>query len=182
MASPQALPSPADLRDMITHYRQQVGLAETDYAAATRRRAQTDTMVGAFMGAGVVAVVLLVLGGVAWLIDYFLRDVDADAVAAAFGCAAAGALGACTSVSFRVLTFGELRVDVGASVLTLRGLGCVRPIVGAIFGVAAYFALKSGFINLGTDDFYFFAFFSFVAGFSERLVPDLVQKTEEAKS
>ena len=71
---------------------------------------------------------------------------------------------------------GELRVDAGAGVFTLRGLGAVRPIVGSIFGVAAYFALKSGFITLGTDNIYFFTFFSFVAGFSERLLPDLVRR------
>jgi hypothetical protein len=37
----------------------------------------------------------------------------------------------------------------------------LRPIVGAIFGVAAYFALKSGFINVGSDSFYYYAFISF---------------------
>ena len=52
------------------------------------------------------------------------------------------------------------------------------PLVGAIFGLAAYFALQSGFIDAGHQNFYFFAFFAFVAGFSERLLPDLVRRTE----
>lgn len=167
----------SDYRAMLSHYRRQVALAETDYAAAARRRAQTQTMWGAFMGLVLLALLLFIVGVVAWAIGY--SPLDTDSVAGAFGCAAAGALGACTSVSWKVLTFGELQVDLGASVLTVRGLGAVRPIVGAIFGVAAYFALKSGFIDLGADSFYYYAFISFVAGFSERFVPDLVGKAEQ---
>jgi hypothetical protein len=167
----------SDYRAMLAHYREQVALTETDYAAAARRRAQTQTMWGAFIGLGGLAVLLIALGVVAWAIGY--SPLDTSQVAEAFGCAAAGALGACTSVSWKVLTFGELQVDLAASVLTVRGLGAVRPFVGAIFGVAAYFALKSNFINIGSDSFYFLAFIAFVAGFSERFVPDLIRKAEE---
>jgi hypothetical protein len=168
----------SDFWSIEARYRGQIALAAQDYAPSASRRAQTVTMWGAFIGVGFVACLLFVIGVIAATIDY--SPLDVDSVAATLGCAAAGALGACTSVSWRVLTFGELRVDAGASVLTLRGLGAVRPIVGSIFGVAAYFALKSGFITLGTTNFYFFAFFAFVAGFSERFVPDLVGKAEKA--
>jgi len=159
-------------------YRAQIALADRDYAPAVRRRAQILTMWGACIGVVGVAVALSVAGLVAAAIGH--SPLDVDSVAAAMGCAAAGALGAVTSVSWRVLTFGEFPVDAGASVLTLRGLGIVRPFVGSIFGLAAYFALKGGFINLGTTNFYYFAFFAFVAGFSERFVPDLVGKAEKA--
>ena len=71
--------------------------------------------------------------------------------------------------------------DPGAGVLTLRRLGIVRPLIGAVFGLALYFGLKSGFISIGEENnnFYFFAFFAFVAGFSERAVPELIKTAEQ---
>src|SRR5262249_6415574 len=100
--------------------------------------------------------------------------------ATALACGLAGALGSCVSVSWR-LTIGQmLRLDAGASILALKRLGTLRPAIGTAFGIAIYFALKSGFINVGSDNknFYFFVFIAFVAGFSERLVPDLIKATE----
>ena len=169
----------ADFWKMETLYRGQIALAEQDYAPSARRRAQTVTMWGAFIGVGVVVGLVLVFGVVARHYDH--SPLHSGKVAVPMFCAIAGAVGALASVSWRVLTFGELRVDAGASVLTLRGLGAVRPVVGSIFGLAAYFALKSGFIHLGTTNFYYYAFFAFVAGFSERFLPDLVSKAEKAE-
>ena len=170
----------ARLFDMEARYRAKVALAERDYALSAGRRAQTVTMWGAFIGVGLVACLLVVGAVIAWAIDY--SPLHSGSIATAMTCAAAGAVGACASVSWRVLTFGELRVDAGASVLTLKGLGAVRPFVGSIFGVAAYFALKSGFIVLGKKNFYYFTFFAFVAGFSERFLPDLVSRAEKAQA
>jgi len=51
-------------------------------------------------------------------------------------------------------------------------LGAFRPVIGAIFASALYFALESDFIQLGTitqqNTFTFYAFVGFLAGFSER--------------
>jgi hypothetical protein len=51
-------------------------------------------------------------------------------------------------------------------------LGAFRPVIGAIFASAVYFALESNFIQLGTitqqNTFTFYAFVGFLAGFSER--------------
>ena len=137
-------------------------------------------MAGAFFGlvwlVGGISVVIAT--SITWMTDY---SVTQSAIATAFTCAIAGALGATASVSWRV-TAGTLRVaDPGAGVLTLRRLGIVRPPIGAVFGLALYFGLKSGFINIGEDNknFYFFAFLAFVAGFSERAVPDLIKTAEQ---
>ena len=157
-----------ELRAAIADYYAKLELANRDYADAAKRQAQYTYMWGTFIGVLVLLALLALAGLLAAAAG--LSPLDEEALAVAFGCAVAGALGACASVSWRVLSYSELRVDAGASVLTLRGLGTVRPLVGAIFGVAIYFALRSGLINAGDSSFYLFAFVAFVAGFSERLV------------
>ena len=63
--------------------------------------------------------------------------------------------------------------------LTLGNLGMIRAWIGAIFGVAACFALKGGFIKVAEDaNAYYFMFLAFVAGFSERMIPDLTHASE----
>jgi hypothetical protein len=56
-------------------------------------------------------------------------------------------------------------------------------LLGAIFGVALYFAMKSGALNLqrisvdsGKD--YLFLFVAFLGGFSERFAPDVLTASE----
>lgn len=118
------------------------------------------------------------LAFIVWVVGYSVSD---ERLETTFACAIAGGFGATASVSWRV-TVGEfLLVDPGAGLLTLRRLGSVRPLIGAVFGVALYFALKSGFISIGetNQNFYFFAFLAFLAGFSERAVPDLLRAAEQ---
>ena len=129
-------------------------------------------MAGTFYGVVVVVVLCALIAFGIWSLNYYsIRD---EAIATAFGCAIAGGFGATASVSWRVTGGTFYLADPGAGVLTLRRLGMVRPLVGAVFGLAVYFALKSGFINVGDENknFYFFAFLAFVAGFSERAVPN----------
>jgi len=164
-----------EFRATLADYYAKLALADRDYRDAAERRAQYIYMWGTFAGVLVLVAILAVTGLFTAIAGYSpLHD---EAIAVAFGCALAGAIGGCASVSFRVLSYGRLRVDAGASVLTVRGLGTVRPIVGAIFGVAMYFALKSGLVNSGNESFYLYAVLAFVAGFSERLVPELVRRT-----
>lgn len=63
-------------------------------------------------------------------------------------------------------------VDYEVGRAPLFWLGAFRPVIGAIFASALYFALQSKFIQLGTitqkDTFTFYAFVGFLAGFSER--------------
>src|SRR5262249_38445592 len=63
-----------------------------------------------------------------------------------------------------------LDYEVGAGLIVM--LGAFRPILGAIFGVLAYFALASGFLGITPPSdntaFFFYAVIAFAAGFSER--------------
>src|SRR5207247_887003 len=165
------------LDEAIAHYYQQLFRAQVELNTAALRRAQYKYTSGALVGLVLFAVIASTLAAITQYV--FNRSIYHDVIAVAFGCAVAGGLGASASVSWRA-TFGNLRFDPAAGIAALPRLGALRPGVGAIFGLATYFALKSGFIRVGheNENFYFFAFFSFVAGFSERLVPDLVRRAE----
>jgi hypothetical protein len=63
----------------------------------------------------------------------------------------------------------ELEYEVGRK--TIRRLGSFRPLIGAIFGVAAYFIVQSGLLQIEPaegNEFFFFTIVAFLAGFSER--------------
>ena len=86
----------------------------------------------------------------------------------------AGAVGALVSVMLRMRpdTRTSFSVDYEVGRGPIFWLGAFRPVIGAIFACALYFALESDFIQLGTinqqSTFTFYAFVGFLAGFSER--------------
>jgi hypothetical protein len=90
-----------------------------------------------------------------------------------FACYAAGALGAIVSVMSRMASAkNEWVVDYEVGRPALRFLGSVRPFVGAIFGLALYFTIKAGLLqiepNKSGTSFYWYTSLAFLAGFSER--------------
>ena len=90
--------------------------------------------------------------------------------------AVTGAAGAWASVLQRVWTL-TLPADETPRELVLQG--ATRIIVGAIFSLAALAAIKAGWLfpNAATNQ-WSLGLVTFVAGFSERLVPDLVARLE----
>jgi hypothetical protein len=166
----------SELKHALEHYYEQLFRAQVELNTSARRRAQYLYMSGALVGLVGFAIMATALAGIVEALGYSIRVRPTDI---AFGCAIAGALGATASVSWRA-SLGSLQLDPAAGISALSRLGALRPSLGAIFGVAIYFGLKSNVIDLGQTnrDFYFFGFFSFVAGFSERALPDLVQRAE----
>jgi hypothetical protein len=95
-------------------------------------------------------------------------------------CLVAGALGAAVSV-FTRLNNGTLRLsfDFPYSRGYILFLGALRPIVGSVFGLLAFFMLTSTFVQLfavpdegSSKRFYFLSVIAFAAGFSERWAQD----------
>jgi hypothetical protein len=96
----------------------------------------------------------------------------------------AGALGGITSTLIRIKEFeNEKYTD---SVLPVY-IGLIRPFIGAAFGVLAFVLLSSKLLPLQINEsqdsvlgkWYSFFAIAFVAGFSERLVKDMISQTEE---
>ena len=69
--------------------------------------------------------------------------------------------------------------EVGRSNLLL--LGAFRPFVGSIFGLALYFSVRGGLLQINPKDensFYWYTALSFFAGFSERFTKVLIDTAE----
>ena len=94
-----------------------------------------------------------------------------------YGCLAAGAVGAVVSVIQRINSGRfELEYDVGRRYVCF--LGGLRPTIGAVFGLALYFAINSEILKLfavpneGTGRLYALLVIAFLGGFSERWAQD----------
>jgi len=162
--------------------------AEYLYVDLSEQSAQIFYFWGMMLGALLVAVV-------AALAALVVPDF-ADAVwglkineyesAVSFGALAAGALGAQISVMWR-MTSGSFSQVAVFGPENLRRLGTFRPFIGAIFGLIFYFALKAGLVSSTyvpkNASVYFYLFTAFLAGFSERLVPEFLgDKEQDAKA
>jgi hypothetical protein len=99
-----------------------------------------------------------------------------------FSTYAAGAIGAVVSVMSR-MRFDSFRVDYEVGKPPLWFLGAVRPVLGAIFGTATFFALQSSLVQMEPQSedtaFYFFAILAFLSGFTERFTHVLFGQAEK---
>jgi len=163
-------PSPKQTASVVASHQVQIDRIERYYDRAAKKAARIRYFVGMLLG-------LVFVAGLAPLIAAIIElfgdlDLGSDATRNFYACFGAGAVGAMVSVMTRMRQEDGVKLDyeVG-SALTIM-LGAFRPVLGAIFGTAAYFALESGFLNLtpppGRTLFFYYAIFAFAAGFSER--------------
>ena len=94
------------------------------------------------------------------------------------GCLVAGAVGAVVSVIARINS-GTFALDFDVARGYTLFLGALRPVIGSIFGLLAYFMLTSGFVDVfklpeegSLERFYFLCVIGFASGFSERWAQD----------
>jgi hypothetical protein len=103
---------------------------------------------------------------------------DGDGARRAATCALSGTVGAFVSVMLRMTQ--DQGVDVDLSVGRKMGhlLGAARPLIGAVSGIIVYLLLASGLVPLGTDEparlDALYAVVALAAGFTERMVPDML--------
>jgi len=143
---------------------------EKYYARAGEKAARIvyfwGMMSGAFVDAVLAAVLLAGLWATGWVNHAHGFDLECF-----FICYVSGGLGAIVSVLMR-MTSSKFNVDYEVGRATIRRLGSFRPFIGAVFGIALYFFVRSGIPNVvvpaGNEGFYYFASFAFLAGFNER--------------
>lgn len=145
----------------------------TRVRVAIQRQARFVYFQGTLAGTAVAVVICVVLGMVS--ARFWVSHIDTGALVAS---ALFGALGAVVSVFQRIST-GKLTLDFNASRWQLLSLGGLRPLVGAIFGTVAQFALGAGLFGTGDRPgtaLGAFALIGFAAGFSERFATDMVER------
>jgi hypothetical protein len=165
-------PSEEDLDDVLAEHSEELKRIERYYDRAASKSARLVYFLGMLVG----LILLAALGlGILGIIDVFTElgthSTQTQNFFASYG---AGAVGALVSVMLRMRpdTRAGFSVDYEVGRGPLFWLGAFRPVIGAIFASAVYFALESNFIQLGTitqqNTFTFYAFVGFLAGFSER--------------
>ena len=130
-----------------------------------------------------IGLLLIALLGVlaAWLLA--TTDMSAHHRKLALLCYGAGSIGALVSTMSRMgkPEAGKFNVDFELGRPLVRRLGVFRPFVGGIFGLALFFLLASGLLDLkpGTGlEPYYYGFAAFLAGFSERFATGMLGAAE----
>jgi hypothetical protein len=166
-------PSRHDAAKVARRARNELSKVETYYDRAGEKTGRLVYFWG--MMIGVLALgVMAVVGSLIYSLfsNWELKD---EGTRTFFVCYGMGAIGAIISVLTRMAAKGSdafLDYEVGRP--SLRRVGSFRPVIGAVFAVVLYFALRSGLVQLSTadanagDQTFFYATLAFVAGFSER--------------
>lgn len=144
-----------------------------------KQRAQGNAQIDYFLGMswGIIALSAVVIGYVFFLSGKPPVFTDDPLL----GSLVFGSMGAIVSVLSR-MTFGGLDLNYRAGPKHLKLLGSIRPIIGAVFGVAFYILLMAHLIPAITlpsnvQPFYFYASIAFLAGFIERWAQDMLVGT-----
>jgi hypothetical protein len=162
-------PSWRETRAARERHQSEIDRLERYYDAAARRASSIwyfgGMLIGLLAVAATAAVIPLIIK------SFVTLDLSSLSARTFYACLASGALGAMVSVIFRMRNVTGMGLyEVG--VLLVMMLGAFRPVLGAIFGVLTYFAIESQLLPLTPPtertQFFYYALFAFVAGFSER--------------
>ena len=166
----------------IRRLERELDLIDASYEQAASREAQIVYLGGMLMG-------VLALCAVAVPVGLLLAGTDVPVdLTTFFGCLIAGALGALVSVVTRMSADKfHVRHEVGRGYV--QRVAAFRPFIGSVFGLLVYFALAGGVIRqldmpeAESDRFAFFLVLAFAAGFSERMVKEVLRSAggEEQK-
>lgn len=166
-------PKGAEVSKATRRARAELSQIEDYYDRAGEKVGRLVYFWGMMIGVAALAVVAVAGSWVYSLIaDFELKN---EGTRMFFVCYGMGAVGAIISVLTRMSSRGsEAWVDYEVGRPALRRVGSFRPVIGAVFAVVLYFALRSGLVQLTVDSaneqelVYFYAALAFIAGFSER--------------
>lgn len=175
----------AELKALVAAQEAELLEIEKYYARAGEKAARIvyfwGMMGGALADGALAALLLAGMWATGWVNHAHAFDLETF-----FVCYVAGGLGAIISVLMR-MTSDKFNVDYEVGRTTIRRLGSFRPFIGAVFGIALYFFVRSGIPNVKLptgrhEAFYYFAAFAFLAGFNERWTNVLFGKAEQTLS
>jgi hypothetical protein len=160
-------PAPEPERIFTTAQEQELRRIDSYYRRAAANAGRLVYFSGMMYGALAVAVLgvlmAVVLGGL---------GATETTLKTFFACYAAGSVGAIVSVMSRMSSNEKFTIEYDVGRTPLRWLGSFRPVLGAVFGVAAYYLLQSDILRTDPPDgnarFFYYGILAFVAGFSER--------------
>jgi hypothetical protein len=141
--------------------------AEAYYRQASQRQAQLEYLLGMLTFLAVAAVATAIIALTAGLLDKPIT-------VAILG----GATGATVSVLSR-MSGGGLKLTPESGKKTIRALGFMRPVIGAVFGAVIYLFLDGGIVDVLSPpqngaNLAFYGGLGFVSGFSERFAQDVI--------
>jgi hypothetical protein len=179
-----AHPAPDELASTVRRHQAEIDRLERYYDRAASKSARIWYFAGMLCGLlGVIA-----LGAVIPFVIMLFGHLDlaTTSMRRFYACFVAGAVGAIVSVMTRMRDEDRIKLDYEVGELLIVLLGAFRPLLGAIFGVVAYFAIEGGVIGLtaptGHPAFFYYALFAFLAGFSERFAHVILGKADLAVS
>ena len=165
-------PSETSLDAIVDEHTEELKRIERYYNRAAGKSVRLIYFLGMLVGILLLAALGLAISAILGIsTELNLRSEPTQNFFASYG---AGAVGALVSVMLRMRpdTRTSFSVDYEVGRGPIFWLGAFRPVIGAIFASALYFALESDFIQLGSitqqSTFTFYAFVGFLAGFSER--------------
>jgi hypothetical protein len=165
-------PTQAETEAAVKRARAELAKVEAYYDRAGEKTGRLVYFSG--MMAGVLALgAIAVVGAAIYSLfgNFHLKD---EGTQTFFVCYGMGAVGAIISVMARMASGREdaFRLDYEVGRQSIRRVGSFRPVIGAIFAVVLYFALRGDLIQLQTSSgdhtTFFYAALAFLAGFSER--------------
>ena len=170
------------LQEMVDFQKGELIDIEWYYARAATKAARIVYFWGMVIGVLASGLIGLALAGVVWSSGWFDEPNIRDAQTF-FVCFVAGTMGAFVSVLMR-MSSNRFRVDYEVGRSTIRRLGSFRPFIGAVFGVALFFLVKSGILNIRlpaqeSEAFFFLGSLAFLAGFNERWTNVIFGKAEQ---
>jgi hypothetical protein len=179
--------SRSEIKTITDHARNELGRVENYYLRAGTQASRIVYVNGMVLGVLLAAALAVVAVTVVHVFSGIsIHDIGVQTFVASY---AAGAVGAVVSVLSRMgATPGPGRgqgftIDFEVGRKSVRRLGALRPLTGAVFALALYFALQSNLLSIpipkSPSQVYFYLVIGFLAGFSERVTKVLLTTTAE---
>ena len=163
--------------ELVRVQRRKLAECEAYYHRAASKAGRIVYASGMLVGVGLVALFGAAVGLLLWA-------AGVDDRGTILICYGAGAIGALVSALSRMSRpeHGRFNIDFELGRPLMRRLGAYRPFLGGAIGVALYFLLASGLLDIQVDDDetpYYYGFFAFLAGFSERFATLILGAAEQ---